>query len=71
MFNKLFRKKKDSEQPDTESSVWSVYQGQFNNSPVILRCNSYYREYKGKKEYPYQVGVAMPLNLPNEMLERY
>lgn len=60
MFTKSF--KNISEYPDT----WSVSTGENEGNPLVLRFRTGAREALGHPDYPFQIGVAVPLLRPNE-----
>jgi len=43
---------------------WQIMAAQTEDGPMILKVNSGYANLLGHPEYPYQVGVAIPLNSP-------
>ena len=40
---------------------WIVAQGKYNGKDIIVRVNAYYKKFKHKDDYKYQVGIATPL----------
>src|SRR5438477_8193661 len=45
---------------------WAVAQGENNGNPMIVRVNSSAKDYAGHPELPIRLGIAVPLNAPNE-----
>lgn len=60
MFKKTF--KNILEYPDT----WSVLTGENEGNPLTIRFRAGAKEAVGHPEYPFQIGVAVPLLRPNE-----
>jgi len=55
--------------PATVSSVadaWTVAQGSYNGHPMLVRINTAYRETSDRGEYPIRIGVALPVNQPDD-----
>jgi hypothetical protein len=46
--------------------AWLVAQGSNEGKPLIARINTSVDEFRGHPELTYQVGVAIPLKLPDE-----
>ena len=61
----LFGKKKKEDDLTEQEDTWIVSQGIHNDSPMIARYDAKYKNFKNRKKYKYQVGVAIPLNNPN------
>lgn len=63
MFNPFAKKFKNiSEYPD----AWSVAQGVIDGKPIFTRYRSGINEAIGHPNYPFQIGIAIPLNSPTE-----
>ncbi|HET9410041.1 MAG TPA: DUF695 domain-containing protein [Candidatus Sulfotelmatobacter sp.] len=63
MFNFLTKKFKDIKSyPDT----WSVSKGMREGKPIFVRFREGLREAVGHPEYPFQIGIAVPLLHPTE-----
>jgi hypothetical protein len=45
--------------------AWQLMATETSEGPMVLKVNSGYADLIGHPEYPYQVGVAVPLNAPN------
>jgi hypothetical protein len=45
---------------------WNILQGTFEGRPMFARFNPGFRAASDRGEYGIQVGVAIPLNAPNE-----
>lgn len=58
-------KKKTSAYP--LNSKWIVMEGKNGNNAMIIRRNVSATELAGSPEYRHRVGVAIPLNAPNEL----
>lgn len=46
--------------------AWSVAQGKNNGQPMFVRVNRSAKGYAAHPELPWRLGVAVPLNAPNE-----
>ena len=45
---------------------WGVAESGFDSSPLIIRYNETAREWIGHSELPVKLGIAIPLNAPDE-----
>lgn len=61
----LFKKKK-SWYEITITDSWSLFEGKYNNSPMIVRKNFGVKELVAHRDLPCHVGFAIPLNNPNK-----
>jgi hypothetical protein len=48
------------------NSKWAVLQGQHGGKPMFARRNQSAGDFAGHPDYRFRVGVAVPLNAPNE-----
>ena len=48
------------------SDEWSVAQGMHEGSPMYVRFRSSLKEAAGHPEYPFQIGIAVPLIKPTQ-----
>lgn len=44
---------------------WQIMAAETEDGPMVLKVNVGYASLIGHPEYPYQLGVAIPLNAPN------
>ncbi|MBI5203319.1 MAG: DUF695 domain-containing protein [Nitrospirae bacterium] len=44
---------------------WNVLQGDMNGKPIFIRVDTQWKESSRKTQYPYRIGIAIPLNNPN------
>ena len=58
-------KKYPSKDQLTIPNDWGLSLAQTNEGPMVMKVNSGYSRLIGHPEYPYQIGVAVPLNAPN------
>jgi hypothetical protein len=63
---KFFKKKFVPKPGLVIKEQWSVSRGRENNAPIFIRSNTGLKEIAGHPEYPFQVGVAIPLKETNE-----
>ncbi len=47
-------------------NVWSIGQGMRENKPIFVRIRNGLNEAIGHPEYPFQIGVAVPLLHPTK-----
>jgi len=45
---------------------WIIKSGISQGLPIFVRYNEYLKEAIGHRAYPYQLGIAVPLNDPND-----
>jgi len=45
---------------------WTVKQGTYDGAPILIRIQSGLKKAVGHPEYPFQMGVAVPLLKPSE-----
>jgi hypothetical protein len=45
---------------------WSVLQGEMNGKPIFIRVDTQWKESSQRAQYPYRIGIAIPLNNPNK-----
>lgn len=57
--------KKDQSEPNWDGS-WSVLQGDHEGAPLIVRIHQEVGRLVHDGSFPYQVGIAVPLQSPNE-----
>jgi hypothetical protein len=62
----MFRKKNPSIDSITVQEDWSISQGIYDENVIFIRINNGLRKLAGHPEYAHQVGIAVPLNNPNE-----
>lgn len=65
----LFKKKPKKHPPLNElpdEDQWNVAQGENNGNPMIVRINAGIPQYAGHPHLPIRLGIAVPLNKPDE-----
>ena len=50
----------------SDGHIWGVAESGFVSSPLIIRYNETAREWIGHSKLPVKLGIAIPLNSPNE-----
>jgi len=45
---------------------WGLSVAETDEGPMVLKINSGYKDLMGHPDYSYQIGVAVPLNNPND-----
>ncbi|HLD94234.1 MAG TPA: hypothetical protein VI703_08565, partial [Anaerolineales bacterium] len=63
---KLFAKKYPPKNEMKIVEKWAIATGRMNNSLMFIRFNQGLREIAGHPDYPFQVGIAIPLEDMNE-----
>lgn len=63
---RLFGKKYPSRQDLVVTNDWTVIHGLLNGRPLITRFNVGLKELAGHPDYDHQVGIAVPLETPND-----
>lgn len=48
------------------TSAWQVYEGNYSGKPLYARFNTAFRQAGDTADYPIQLGVAIPLNNPDQ-----
>src|SRR5437879_5728342 len=62
----FFGKRKFPPLDSLPEDKWSVSQGENNGKPMFIRMNSSAKQYAGHPELPVRLGIAVPLNDPND-----
>lgn len=65
MFN-LFSNPKKFKDISQYADTWSVAEGKYEGNPMFLRYRSDAKKMAGHPDFPYQIGIAVPLLRPNE-----
>lgn len=60
-FKKKYTAKADLQIVDNE---WQVSQGQHQGNPLVVRVNTWAKEISAHPEFPYRIGIAIPLLSP-------
>jgi hypothetical protein len=61
----LFGKKPREDDKSIIGDAWSLAKGKYNGKDILIRFNTFYKKFKRRDEYKYQVGCAIPLTNPN------
>lgn len=61
----MLRRRKVADLP-IDRATWHVYEGEYDGSPLLARFDSEVGRAKDRSDYGIQIGVAVPLNDPDE-----
>jgi Family of unknown function (DUF695) len=50
----------------SQSAGWHVFEGQYDGRPLLARFNAALRDARDRSTFPIQIGVAVPLNAPDD-----
>jgi Family of unknown function (DUF695) len=62
----LRRSKGPTVEEASQSAGWRVFQGQYDGRPLLARFNAALRDARDRATFPIQIGVAVPLNAPDD-----
>lgn len=62
----MFKKKYPPIETLLIDEQWGLSQGTYHDKPIFFRVNKGLKKIIGHPQYPHQVGIAVPLNNPNE-----
>ncbi|MEN8241234.1 MAG: DUF695 domain-containing protein [Chloroflexota bacterium] len=62
----MFKKKYPSIEELVIKEEWGLSQGTYQDKAIFIRANKGLKKIARHPQYPHQVGVAVPLNNPNE-----
>ncbi len=62
----MFRKRRATVSTAVEAASWKVYQGEHDGKELFARFNAALANASDRASYPIQIGVALPLNAPDD-----
>lgn len=49
------------EEVSADAATWEIVEGLYEDTPIVVRYNSGYRDTSDRSAWPYQIGVTVPL----------